>query len=155
MFGFGSIVAYLAKPLYGWLAAGLVLVVLGGALWLEHGRRVNAEDAKRVAQQATHVAERERDDAIGAANRWKNRSDQGDASIAQRDHLIATQSGEIEKMRVKAASLEAIARASAADAEVARQAAGVKAAELAAWGRANPDKVCRLSPEIRARAEAE
>jgi hypothetical protein len=140
-------VSFIAKPLVKW---GLVVLVVGGlalALFIEHEHRVNAQEAKRIALQ-------ERDDARDSANRWKNRSDQGDDAIAKRDAALNVQSAEVESMRVRVASLDAIARASAADADVARQAAAARAVELAAWVKSNPDKVCRLSPEMRARAEA-
>lgn len=140
-------VSFLARPLIKW---GLIALVIGGlalALFIEHERRVNAQEAKRIALQ-------ERDDARDSANRWKNRSGQGDAAIAQRDAALNLQSAEVESMRFKIAGLDTLARASAADADVARKAAAARAVELAAWVKANPDKVCRLSPEMRARAEA-
>ena len=79
---------------------------------------------------------------------------QGDAAIARRDEALNLQSAEVERWRLLGDRANAAARAAAADAEVARQAAAARAVEVYAWAAANPDKVCKLSPELRARAEA-
>lgn len=123
----------------------LAFLLMGVALYAENAGRVAAERGEKAALLQASLLSQD-------AKRWHDASDLRDKSIDVLNATLSKQNAAIEASKLDQARLESVAASAEADRAKLQSDLDARTAELDAFAKANPGKVCRLSDEVRERA---
>lgn len=117
-----------------WAIGGVIILGLGGALWLQTGRLHNAEAALKTETAKAALYQ-------SSADGWQ-------AASKQRDGIIADQQAELTKLAADRRAAQAIADQQAAEDAARVTELSDQLASLKAKANAHPDQVRPLGPIV-------